>query len=353
MKVHPAFALFSLVAIALPVYGDTFVMKDGTTFEGTILRQNDTSYVVEVQITSSIKDERVVAKADVGKIDKAKPDLAAFEAIAGFMPVPDALTADDYAGRIKEVEKFISTYPGSSKTPDARKMLAAIKSEASEIVAGSVKLDGKIIPAEAYRANAYETDARIEAAKIKKLVDESRYLEALRAFSAFDRDFRNTGVHDELSPLVNRVIHTYIGEISQSLASFDARSKRRQVGLERMPVDDRRASERAIAEENSALEKRFAAEKAAKVGWVTTHPFFKPSLEETVTFGKLELARLAKQNKLPVVDGGKIYRDTLSAIQAGDKTAVAADLTSAKNAAIPQRYLDTLEAAASSAGLAP
>ena len=37
--------------------------------------------------------------------------------------------------------------------------------------------------------------------KIKRLIDENRYLAALRAFSDFDHDFLNTTAHDELVPL--------------------------------------------------------------------------------------------------------------------------------------------------------
>ena len=47
-------------------FADTFVLKDGTTIEGTVIRQDDdANYVIEVQVTSTIKDERVIPKADV------------------------------------------------------------------------------------------------------------------------------------------------------------------------------------------------------------------------------------------------------------------------------------------------
>jgi hypothetical protein len=353
MKTRPTLTFLALAACTLPLIADTIVLKDGTTLEGTVIRQDDTSYTVEVQVTGSIKDERVIPKADVERIKEAKPEIAAFEAIANLTPTPDALTEEEYSERIATVEKYLKDHRAGAKSKEAKEMLATLKSEANEVLAGGVKVNGKIIPPADYRANAYAIDASIEAARIKRLIDEARYLEALRAFSDFDRDFKNTGAHEEIMPLITRVIRTYVNGIAQSLTTFDARTKQRQIGLERMSSDDRRVSEQAIAEEMANLEKRLAAEKAAKIGWVSTHPFFKPSLEETVNFGKREIDRLTKQTTKSDVDGGKAYRDALSAIQRGDKAEVTAAISAAKAAGVAQRYLDTLESAAKARGLAP
>jgi hypothetical protein len=355
MKTRSKSALVCCFALTtFPILADTLILKDGSKLEGRVLREEAGSYVVEVQVTKSIKDERTIPKADVASIKQEKPDEVAFEAISGLVPAPDALTQDEYAQRIRTVEKFLSDYRASAKSKEAKDMLATLKAEANEVLAGAVKLNGKIIPPSEYRANAYDIDARIEAAKIKRLVDGTRYLEALRSFSAFDRDFRNTAAYDELRPLVTKVIQTYLAGINQSLATFDARAKERQVGLERMSPADRPDTVRAIAEENAALEKRFKAEKDSKLGWVTTDPFYKPSLDETVSFGKQELTRLAAMGSAPKVDGGKLYRDAMALIQGGgNQAAVTAAITATKTALVSKPYLDKLEAAAKAAGLKP
>ncbi len=313
-------------------------------------REDDTSYYVEVQVTKSIRDERVVAKADVLRVRKEDPSVAAYEAISNLVPTPDALDSDEYALRIKAVEKFVKEHRGASDYREAKEMLATLKAEANEVLAGGIKMNGKIIPPAEYRANAYDIDSRIEAAKIKELIDRARFLEALRAFSDYERNFQSTTAYSELLPLVERVIRTYLAGVNQSLTTFDKRTKDREIGLERMAAADRGPTERAIAEENAMLEKRFAAEKQANVGWVTTHPFFKTSLAETMTFGQRELARLALKAGAPEVDGGKSYRDALSLIQSGgDKAAVTAAIAAARTQGVGQEYIDRLEAAAASA----
>ncbi len=349
---NSAFLWFGL--LTLPGLADTLLMKDGTELIGNIIKQDSTSYVVEIQFAKGIKDERVIAKADVVSIVKEKPDVAAFAAIAELFPLPDALTAAQYDQRIHAVEKFLTEHRGSSKSKVAKEMLVMLKSEANEILAGAVKLDGKIIPPVEYHANAYDIDARIGAASIRRLIDDARYLEALRDFLKFERDFRNTAAYDGLVPMIKQVIGIYIAGINQSLSTFDERVKDRQVGLEQMPLADRNQTINAIEQETMALENRFQAQKAAKIGWVSPHPFHKLSLVETLAYGKRELARLETAKKTAVGDGGKAYRDALLLIQeGGNKAAVTTAISAAKSAGVSLRYIDKLQDAAKAAGPKP
>jgi hypothetical protein len=339
-----------LMTCAFHANADTLTLKDGSTLEGTILREDDVSYVLEVRISKSIKDERSVAKADVAKIQRVLPDQTAFEPISKLIPVPDALTAEAYARRIQAVEKFLKEHRGSSKSKEARAILAALKAEANEILAGGIKLNGKILPPAEYRANAFEIDARIREAEIRALIKDARYLAALRAFSEFDREFLSTEPRAALLPLMNQVMTGYLAQIEQLLATYDARVKDRADGLKRMSLADRRSTESAIAEESAESEELFKVEKDAKLGWVTAHPFFKPSLEETMTFGKQEAARLSASGSTPAVDGGKAYREAMQKIQSGgEPAAITAAISAAKTAMVSPKYLAILEAAAANA----
>lgn len=350
MKTRPNTAAI-LLALTLSTFADTIILKDGTKLEGKILRQDATNYVVEVSVTKSIKDERTIAKADVTKIERVKPDLVAFEQIAKLVPTPDLLTAEEYGKRIRAMEKFTIEHRDSDKLKEAKAMLAALKIEANEVLAGGVKMNGKIVPPAEYRANAYDIDSRIQEMKIRALVKQGRYLQALRAFSEFSRDFSNTTAHASLVPLINQAITTYLAEVGEILASYDARVKERATGLTRMPADTRAETENAIREETAAIEARFKAEQEAKVDWVTTDPFFKPSLDETMEFGKQEISRLASLEKTPAVDAGKAYREALSTIQGkADATAANNAINAAKAAIIPPRYIAILETAAQASG---
>jgi hypothetical protein len=351
MNVSGNFCFISglMAVLTLNVHADTFFLKDGSHFEGTIVREDTSSYVIEVQVTKSIKDERVIPKDNVAKMEGEKKDLTAFGSISHFIPTPDALAVEEYASRITTVEKFLKDYPDSSKSSQAKAILSVLKKEANEILAGGIKYNGKIITAAEYRANALDIDAGIQEAAIRARLKDGRYVEALRAFSAFDRDFHNTKAYAALLPLMIQTINGYLAQTAQALAGYDALIKQREIGLQRMQPDDRRKTQTAIAEETAQLEKGLKAEKEAKIGWVTTHPSFKPSLEETMTFGKQELTRLTAAATPLAVDAGTAFRDALRKIQnSTDATAKNSTVGEAKTAMVSEKYLAILTAAAAS-----
>lgn len=348
MKNKPTLAALCLLGISLPSSADTFNLKDGTSLEGAILSDAGDAYVVEVQVTKSIKDERKILKSDVAKIIRDKPDLKAFEPIAKLVPTPDLLTADDYSRDIATIEKFLKTYPTSNKSKSAETILGTLKSEAAQVSAGGIKLNGQIIAPADYQANAYDLDARVQEAKIRTLIAANQFLPALRVFVDFDRDYRNTLSYGALLTLMKQVIQTQVDEAKQSLATLDARTKERTVGIQRMPLEDRKITEEAIKSENAELEAFYKAEKNAKQSWPTTSPFHKASLDDTVKFGQAELIRLNAAKTTLGVDSGKSYREAWTAIHSGANavTVVTAALASAKAAGVAPRYLAPLEAAA-------
>ncbi len=335
----------ALLALVPHLMAETLVLKDGTEIEGTILRETDDSYVVEVPFSRSIKEERVVPKDQVARIRRAQPDLVAFEAIKDLAPAPDLLDAADYGRRIASIEKFLKEHRQSGKYDEARKMLGVLKSEANEIHAGGIKLGGRIIPAEEYRANRLEIDARIEESLIRGLIDKGDLLSALRKFNSFETDFRGTRPHTDLLPLIQRAIRSHLAQTEVLLADHDRRIAEREAGLQRMPRDERRVTQAAIDDENRALEARFKAEKDARIGWVTVDPYFKPAMSETLTYGRRELDRLSAASSATTTDLGELFRETLRKIQSGADDAKAS-IDKARSARMPEKYLAILEAAA-------
>jgi hypothetical protein len=347
MKPNFPVAALCLLASSLACPGDTFTLKDGSVLEGKVLSEDAESYHLEIQVTKTIKDERSVPKADVLKIDREQPDLTAFQEIEKLVPTPDLLSPADYLQRIAQIGKFLKTHPDSSKVKQANVILESLKSEAAQITAGGVKVNGEILSPAAYKLNAFELDARVQEARIRDLIARGDHLAALRAFSEFDREYRTTLPYGSLAPMMRQLVQMHVGEAKEQLATLPDRLKARQTGLERMTMEDRQVSARAIAEEEQANEARFKAEKEAKISWVSTSPFHKPSLEETVRFGTAELARLEAVKPVLGVDGGRAFRDAWRVILGGaDTTAIAAAIGEARSASVAPRYIAMLEAAA-------
>lgn len=356
MTFHHFVCLPVVCSLVLTVHAEIFTLKDGTSLEGTILRQDDTSYVLEVQVARSIKDERIIAKEDVVKVQRTRPDVIAFRSIDELANIPDMLSEEQYAQRIRTVEKFLQDHRGSDKSADARAILASHKAELEQIAAGGIKVDGMIVSPADYRANALDIDAAVAATQIRALLGGGFYLGALRKFSAFDADFRNTKDHSALVPLIMQAIRNYTSDIELELAGYEKRMTKRLAELDRMQIDERRITEAALKEQNAEFEARFKSEKEARIGWVSTDPNFKPSLEESLSFSKQETSRLSKLSSMPQPDAGKAYREALQKIRnAGTSAEISAALSEARSASVPPKYFTTLETTAASAtkALAP
>jgi hypothetical protein len=214
-----------------------------------------------------------------------------------------------------------------------------------QVAAGAIKLNGKMISADDYQANACDLDARMHEAKIRTLVAENQVVAALRVFLEFDRDYRTTLSYGSLAPFMSQVIRRYVGDLREQLTGIDARIKERQVGLERMAPEDRRVTEGAIQEEDAAIEARYQSEKTGVKTWLTANPYHKASITDNIAFGDSETKRLAAVPTALGVDGGKAYREAYAAINgAAPKATVTAAITAAKTAKVAPRYLEPLEA---------
>lgn len=351
----PNLSLKALLAIGLisTAAGDTIRMKDGTVYEGKVLKDDVTggTYTVEIQVTKSIKDEKVLKRADVEKIEREQEDVKAFAGLDKLVPVPDLLTADDYDNRLVKVYDFLKGNGKSTLAPKAKEIAAQLEKERDAVSAGGVKLAGRIIPAEERQANAFEIDARLIEAAMRTYAANAQPALALRKFAELEKDFVSSQTFREALPVARQLITRFRAETAEALSGFDARVKERQVGLDRMTPDDRQNTQRALAEQDATEKAQYDAEKKAAVKWITPRPFIKASLDDTVRFSDSELKRLEtlKVDSLP--DGGKAFRDAWTAVHGDDAKAASTALSALSSARLPKSYIDRLEEIAKASGL--
>lgn len=350
MKLKPLLLAFSSLSLAVPAFGDTFVLKDGTRLDGRILSETSDTYRLEVLIGKSIRDEKSVPKSDVVEIIEVKQDEMDFEKIKGLAPAPDFSNADEYARRMGLVSKFIADHPQSSKKQEAEALLSSLKSEAEIIAGGGIKMDGKMVAGEAYRADQYDIDAKILEKRIRDAAARGDVLGALRGINRLETDYSSTNSRTAVAPLKKQLIRSYKTEIDELLSTYDKRVAERDANLARMSRDARVSTEAALKEELDLATKRYLADEQNDVLWVTTHPFLRESLEharESIT-DALEDSDDFK----PEVDSGRVYRNILKFIAANsDEDQIRGVLDQGEQAEIPERYLKNLKAAASAKGV--
>ncbi|MDX1680446.1 MAG: PTPDL family protein [Akkermansiaceae bacterium] len=339
---HSLYSIFMALALAsLSAKADVFVLKNGDKVEGRVVDETDTHYMVEVQVRPTIKSEQKVAKEDVIRIVRPDKGLLEYERLRETMPAPDGLSVAEYKQRIERCTSFIERFPSNSKVRRVIKMRDDLKSEMRKVEAGSRKIGGVFHPPQELRENRYELDARIEALKIQELISNRQHLQALRDYLDFRKDYEPTKANRQLLPDMQQLIHAHTAKAQQLHDTMDRRLEERETGLERMEHNDEQASRRAIERQAAELERRFRAEVAAQVGWVTLHPFSESAIDYTLQFSKTltrDIERFLSQEQ---VDGGEIYRDLHRMKEKGADPSEMRDLIrTAQEAGVPDRYLE-------------
>jgi hypothetical protein len=347
MKLTRLLRLFPLLALSSAM-ADSFELKDGTKFEGTILREEGSDYIIQVQITKSIKDERRIPKADVVSQVAEKKDETAFLEIAKLVPTPDLLEEAQYAARVKKAEAFIKEFPKSPKAADVRKIYDDLETERAVVAAGGVKFGGKMISAAERAPKAYALDASIVATTLKSAVEAGDILGALRTWSKLETQFPGSTAYRETVPFMVKVMRSHLANVDATLAGFDARTKSRASGLEGMSGNDRARSEQAIKEEQDLYLARVAQEKAAGIKWLSLDPFVKQPLEETKRMLENEIRRLTNLDPGNLRNTEQAYEEAYAAVTKAEATPqeVQAAISKAKSANLPTAYVEILTKAA-------
>jgi len=347
MKPYHLFRLLPLLAFSNAL-ADSFELKDGTKFEGTILREEGSDYIIQVQVTKSIKDERRIPKADVVSQVAEKKDETAFPEIAKLIPAPDLLDEAGYDARIGKVERFLKDFPKSSKNLDARKIHDTLETERAVVAEGGIKFEGKMVTASERAPKAYALDASILASSLKSAVEAGDVLTALRTWTKLETDFSGSSAYRENIPYIVKVMRAHLGNVTTTLNGLDARVKTRASGLAGMNGNDRVRSEQAIQEEQDAYLARVAREKADGIKWPSLDPYVKVPLEETKRMLDSEIRRLTNLDPGNLRNTEEAYEEAYAAITkpAATPQEIQTAISKAKGVNLPAAYVEILTKAA-------
>lgn len=343
MKTRHIFRFIPLLALST-TFADTIELKDGTTYEGTVVKEDGEDYIVEIQVTKSIRDERRIPRADVLRIVAERKDETEFEALPKLVPAPDLLTEAEYDARISQVEAYLRKYPRSLKKNEASKILEQLETERKAVADGGVKFGGKIIPASERNPQAYALDARIAAAKVQRHGDAGEMLAALRSWTEFEKEFQGSSAYLDTIPYGTKLMRSYLKTVTDALNSFDARVQDRRTGLSRMSPSDRTRAEQVITEEQAAYQRRVEAEKASGMKWLSLDPFVRQPIEETKRQLESEIRRLENLNSASLPKIEEAYAEAWEALtkQGATQQEIDAAYSKARGAQIPAKYLEIL-----------
>ncbi len=344
MKLHNILLSLTLGFLTYNATADTIELKSGTIYKGKIISEDAKNYLVKINVTKSITDERSIPKDQVAKITKDSKDAKDYQVIRSMVPTPNLLTEKAYLKRIRFIEKFLKKYPKSSHIKEVQLTLSTIKKEYDVIVLGGKKIQDKLLSPEEVKQQAYEIDAFTELYQMKKLARAGKYHLALRHWEKLEKSFPHSSAYKENISLATRIIKTHQNQLNKYLNSLNKRIQARLVAQKSLnPSEQARMKQVIKNKERAYLALIEKEQKKLKTKWLSIDPFQKKGLEYNLRSTKTALQKIYRVNLDKVKLAGPEFVNAWEAIEKKDIKATEKAVQSLQSLQIDSNYLTPIK----------
>lgn len=282
-----------ILAIPLATLADTVKLKNGETLEGKITTDGADFIKLEIAVSATIKDTKIIPKTDIAEIIKAAPDDVALNDLRKNLPAPSLMSADAYRKLISTgPEKFLADFPNSAHKAEVEKILADLKEELDKVERGYVKVEGEWISPEEKKQYQALSESKIRAVVMKRKLSGGDYLGALRDFEILDERYFGTPAHVEAVPVMLELLPAFGQRLTRALQDVEYRNQKWEQDKGLLDEVARAQVEAARAQEVANFERAVEREKAAGVKWLSISDNSSDSLSGAIGMVKSELERL-------------------------------------------------------------
>ena len=305
---HSLFAVLLCLGILLPgrslLADDKLYLKSGEMLEGTVTE--DTPAGVKILVKKgSIRETKSIARDQVDRIERPKPDEIAFKDLQSYLPTPSLLDPAGYRKRLDATDRFLKDFPDSSRRADVQKIADELKAEYAKASAGGLKINGEWITGEERKAHQENVEAEIQMANIIQMGRSGNYLQALRGINDLKTRFPKTKAYANSFATASELMKAYGRSLNQALEErkvAEAALIERKARLTPPEIQalENEATQRAVQIQRlNDQEKKVPGAK-----WLTVNMEDTKSIESAIDFVRRELQA---QEKFKVDD---IKRET-------------------------------------------
>jgi hypothetical protein len=295
MSVHriAATILSVLFFLCASVLGDTVFLKSGEKLEGKILSETDAEITMSVQVSATIKDERVIKRDEIEKVQKIQPEEVAWVAIGNLVPGTESLEWDDYERTKTALQYFITSFPTSAYVAVAKERLDLFTAEQARVNKGEVKLNNQWLPKEKVQEERIQVGGRILLNRMKRASSAGQLTEAMAIFDQLEKGFPGAGSYPEAVELARRILPPLKVAVEQRQAQLKRRiaDEKQRLTTSKGAEHDQLAA--LIKKESATTDATIIATEKAGVKWLPLHPANEKSLTTLTTRVTAETTRLA------------------------------------------------------------
>lgn len=283
----------ALLLVFSPALADSVKLKTGETLEGRITYEGSDFIKLEVAVSATIKDTKVIPRTEIAEIVKEAPDVVALGDLRKKLPAPSLMTAQGYRNLIEAGPKrFLTEFPNSSHKAEVEKVLADLSDELDKVERGFLKVEGEWISPQDRKQFQAVTESRIRGVSFQRKIAQRDNLGALRDYEVLEERYFGTPAHVATIGTVKELLPTFGSQLTRALKDVEYRNQKWEQDKAVLDEVARLQVEQARAQEIAAFEQAVTQEKAADVKWISISQNSTDSLSGAIEQVRAEIDRL-------------------------------------------------------------
>jgi hypothetical protein len=196
----------ALIAVS-QLHADTVTLVSGEKVTGSIKDETATEIVIDVPVSASITDERVIQKKDIAKVEKEQPDEIAYRQLIAVQPNPESsLNAQTYEQILTSLNAFQTQFPNSTYLPEIKKLAGVFQEEKSRVDKGEVKYQGRWLTREEAATRQIQIVGEQYYAAMQQQAAAGDLIGAMQTFDVIDKSYGTTRVYPPAVTLAEEVL---------------------------------------------------------------------------------------------------------------------------------------------------
>lgn len=331
------FCIALFPAIVTLSQADEVKMKTGQVYNGRITYEAADIVKIEVPISESIKETKILARGDIETITKDAPDDVEFAKLQKLVPTDSLVQAETYRSMLETgPTAFLKNFPGSKHKPKVEEIRDTLVKELDQVERGFIKINDRWFSPQEKIDFKELIDSELRLARLRsyaKGANLGSYIGAMREFEFIEENYLGTPAFPKALEIVQDFLPTFGGQLQALAARVDYQNAEYERALAASTPDARAQLQAARAREDEALKTSTDTDKKNGVKWTQIDQRNRSAVEayanlvgsETARLKSYERAQLEKQAEMLVEADNLIAQDKVS--EARTKLAEAAAIT--------------------------
>jgi hypothetical protein len=314
----PCFAFILTLSVS---FADEVKLKTGEVYKGRITYEADDIIKIEIPVSNSIKETKVVGRATIAEIKKDAPDLVEYEKIQALLPTGSMIPASGYRQVLETgPDAFLRNFPQSEFAPKVTEVRKVLAEELDKVERGFLKLGENWVSPQDKIDYPEIVDSQVRFIRMQNHANAGNYngqISALKEFEVIEKDYLGTPIFPKAVGLALEIIPALGGQMQNMLRNVDYKNAEYERNLAASTAEARDQVMAARAKEEKGYQDAVSAEKKLGVKWVQLNPRLKSSLETYLKFASGELARLRGLDLNQLAAQGDVLYEADKLIAAG------------------------------------